>query len=98
MPFIEKLANCKRDDGVNGVSVVINFLGRRVQPIKERVHPAFEYTGRGDMTRESVEPWKGSALGVRVTSLFQNDVDVVATYRPAGYHLVNSPAQVCPCL
>ena len=33
--LIKKLADFKRDDGVNGVGVVIKFLGHRVQPIKD---------------------------------------------------------------
>jgi len=33
--LIEKLAACKKGEGVNGVRVVVNFLGRRVQPIKD---------------------------------------------------------------
>ena len=68
--LVERLAACKKDEGVNGVRVVLNFLSRRVQPIKDQVHPASEYTGREDSTRESIEPWKGSELGVQVASLF----------------------------
>jgi hypothetical protein len=33
--------------------VALNFIGRRVQPCKERVHPLYEYSGSGDPTRES---------------------------------------------
>ena len=80
--LVDRLANCRRDDGVDGVSVVINFLDRQVQPIKERVHPASDYTGRGDPTRESAEPWKESELGVQAASLFQSDVDMLAAERP----------------
>ena len=59
--LVKKLAVCKGED-VNGVEVVINFLGHRVQPIKDRVHPATEYMGKGDPTRESSEPWQGTKL------------------------------------
>src|SRR6266540_3574349 len=31
--LLEKLKACKRDDGVNGVSMVINFLGRRAEEV-----------------------------------------------------------------
>ena len=48
-----------------------------------------EYTGRGDSTRVSSEPWQGSELGIRVASLFQSDVDVLNAERPKGYRLVN---------
>src|SRR6266540_2864613 len=93
--LVDRLADYKRDDGVNRVGVVINFLDPRVQPIKEQVHLMSEYTGKGDSTRESAEPWKGSELGVRVASLFQNNMDVLAAQCPKGYHLVNSPDEVC---
>jgi hypothetical protein len=33
--------------------VALNFICRRVQPYKERVHPLYEYSGSGDPTRES---------------------------------------------
>jgi hypothetical protein len=33
--------------------VALNFIYRRVQPCKERVHPLYEYTRLNDPTRES---------------------------------------------
>ena len=92
--LVKKLAVC-RSEGVNGVRVVINFLGRRVQPIKDRVHPATEYTGRGGPTRESSEPWQGMELLSRVVSLFHPDVDVLNAKRPKGYSLADPPNEVC---
>ena len=53
--LLEKLATYKLEEGLNGISVVRSFLGRRIQPIKERVHPANEYEGVQDVTRESPE-------------------------------------------
>src|SRR6266508_3853256 len=91
--LVEKLAVCK-SEGVNGVGVVINFLGRRVQPIKDRVHPATEYTGGGDSTRESFEPWQGMELYSQVASLFSSDVNVIAAERPKGYSLADPPDEV----
>jgi len=69
--LLEKLKACKRDVGVNGVGVVRNFLGRRVQPIKEWIHPAYEYTGLKDLTWESAKKWKARTLNARVAALFQ---------------------------
>jgi hypothetical protein len=34
-------------------TVALNFICRRVQPCKERVHPLYEYSGSGDPTWES---------------------------------------------
>ena len=43
--LLKPLEECKESDEVNGVGVVRNFIGRRIQPIKERVHPSYEYKG-----------------------------------------------------
>jgi hypothetical protein len=40
---------------IDGPIVVTNFIFRRVQPCKDRVHPMYEYSGSDDMTRESLE-------------------------------------------
>jgi hypothetical protein len=37
-----------KDQGLSGVGVVASFIRRRVQPLKERVHYGFEYTGYQD--------------------------------------------------
>src|SRR5436190_2147560 len=59
-----------------GVAVVRSFIKRRVQPIKERDHLAYEYSGRKDPTRELPSLWVPKALDARVLSLFQKDVIV----------------------
>jgi hypothetical protein len=38
---------------LDGPTVALNFICRRVQPCKERVHELYEYSGSGDPTRES---------------------------------------------
>ena len=93
--LLERLEVYKKDDGVNGVGVVRSFVGRRIQPIKERVHLAFDYDGTQDTTRESPKLWKKDALDARVASLFQGDVKVSAAKHSPGYHLRNPPDQVC---
>ena len=39
----------------NSRLVAASFIVRRVQPYKERVHPAFEFKGETDGTRERPE-------------------------------------------
>ena len=41
---------------VDGVIVAMNFTFRRCQPSKERAHPAYEFWGDTDGTREVPEP------------------------------------------
>ena len=93
--LLKRLEDIKISDGVSGVAVVKNFIGRRTQPIKERVHPAYEYEGPKDPTQESPDPWGIKALNDRVSSLFQNDVNVKDAPRPAGFTLKNLPDRVC---
>jgi hypothetical protein len=38
---------------LEGPTVALNFIYRRVQPGKEWVRPLYEYSGSGDPTRES---------------------------------------------
>jgi hypothetical protein len=40
---------------IDGPYVAANYMFRRVQPCKDRVHPMFEYTGTADPTRETLE-------------------------------------------
>ncbi|KAG8091103.1 hypothetical protein GUJ93_ZPchr0011g28064 [Zizania palustris] len=35
--------------------MALNFVLHWVQPLKQRIYPAFEYSGLGDLTRERVE-------------------------------------------
>jgi hypothetical protein len=49
-PFLNQIRSMK-DQGLRRVGVVASFIRRRVQPLKDRVHYNFEYTGCQDPTR-----------------------------------------------
>jgi hypothetical protein len=53
MVQVEELLRMFDRNRLDGPTVVLNFIYRRVQPCKERVHPLYEYSGLGDPTRES---------------------------------------------
>ena len=55
--LLARLEAIKIVDQLSGVAVVRDFIQRRIQPIKERNHPAYEYSGREDPTRESPSVW-----------------------------------------
>src|SRR5438128_12062021 len=93
--LLEKLAAYKSEEGLNGISVVRNFLGRRIQPIKERVHPAYEYEGIQDATRDHPERWTHEEMSDRLKSLFQNADDIKNVPRLRGLHVNNPPEEVC---
>ncbi len=42
-----------RVQGLLGYEVVADFVGRRIQPLQARAHPAFDYSGPEDATRVS---------------------------------------------
>jgi hypothetical protein len=48
---LELVSNMK-SPGVTGAAVARSFCRRMIQPIKDRVHPAYEYYGQSDPTCE----------------------------------------------
>jgi hypothetical protein len=50
-PVLALIGKLKKQ-GVIGASVARSFCRRMIQPIKDRVHPAYEYVGQSDPTRE----------------------------------------------
>jgi hypothetical protein len=55
---------------LDGLSVVGNFISRRIQLCQARVHPAYEYQGRMDPTRMRNEDLKPKEVKIRVQDLF----------------------------
>jgi hypothetical protein len=47
-----ELVNDLKERGVTGASIARSFCQRLIQPIKDRVHPAYEYLGQSDPTLE----------------------------------------------
>src|SRR6266540_1564662 len=92
--LLERLEAVKVADQLSGVVVVKGFIKRRIQPIKERDHPAYEYSGREDPTRESSGMWVPRALDARTSSLFQKDVAVRNIPLPEGFKLERPPNRV----
>jgi hypothetical protein len=53
MVQLEKLLGMIDRRQLDGPTIALNFISRRVQPCKEWVHPLYEYSRSGDPTRES---------------------------------------------
>ena len=49
-PFLDRISILKQQ-GLTGFDIVSSFLHRRVQPLKEREHLGFEYSGAKDPSR-----------------------------------------------
>jgi hypothetical protein len=47
-----ELVSDMKKHGVTGATMVRSFYRRMIQPIKDRVHSAYEYCGQSDPTRE----------------------------------------------
>src|SRR6266542_3602003 len=93
--LLEKLTTYKSEEGLNGISIVRSFLGRRIQPIKERVHPAYEYEAVQDTTLESPDRWTKEEMFDQLKSLFQNVGDIKTAPHLGGFHVNNPPDEVC---
>ena len=55
---------------VQGSTVAMLFMVRWCQPIKQRDHPGYEYTGDDDGTREVTEPISAQEFERRQNELF----------------------------
>nr|CAH66270.1 OSIGBa0136B09.6 [Oryza sativa] len=52
--------------GLSGYEVAADFIGRWIQPLQARDHPAFDYSGPEDTTRVSPRGLSSEAVGHRV--------------------------------
>ena len=55
MEQVRELLGLIKGMSTNGRSVAVSFIVCRIQPYKERAHPAFEFKGETDGTRERSE-------------------------------------------
>ena len=67
----------RKGEGITGVGTVLNFIHRRVLPIKDRVHPG----------SESASLWTEEEMIHRVKSLFAGHVEVSNEGCPPAYSL-----------
>jgi hypothetical protein len=95
MVQVEELLRMFDKNRLDGPTVVLNFIYRRVQPCKERVHPLYEYSGSDDPTRESgrnlmhdeVNWWLAQLFDLLGYWLLPNTMKV--------FELIAPPPQVC---
>jgi hypothetical protein len=60
--------------GVTGALVARSFCRRLIQPIKDRVHPAYEYWGQTDPTREVNRKVSKEEMAARVSKIYSGKV------------------------
>jgi hypothetical protein len=62
--------------GVTGAAVARSFCRRMIQPIQDRVHPAYEYCGQSDPTRDVNRKVSREEMAARVSQIYFGKVKV----------------------
>jgi hypothetical protein len=71
-----ELVSDMKNQGVTGAVVARSFCRRMIQPIKDRVHPAYEYCGQSDPTREVNRKVSKEEMAARVSQIYSGKVKV----------------------
>jgi hypothetical protein len=74
-PVLELLSELKKQ-GVIGAVMARSFCRRMIQPIKDRVHPAYEYWRQSDPTREVNRMVSKEEMAARVSQIYSGKVKV----------------------
>jgi hypothetical protein len=86
--LLEDLAKLKAE-GLTGGEVAISFIRRLLQPIQDRVHPAYEYWGQSDPTRVVRRKVSKEEMAARAKNIFvgrirnQECPKVLSVYQPS---------------
>lgn len=73
MVEVQELLQLFNKQRLDGLMMVANWVYKRVQPCKERVHPMYEYESVGDATRESPDALGVDECNLRLVKLFVMD-------------------------
>jgi hypothetical protein len=76
LKLVLELVNELKKQGVTGAAVARSFCRRMIQPIKDRVHPAYEYWGQSDPTREVNRKVSKEEMTARVSLMYSGKVKV----------------------
>ena len=94
MEQVKELLGLIKGMKTNGGLVAVSFIVRRVQPYKERAHPAFEFKGETDGTQERPEMLSRDVVEEQAVELFA----LFASFSMSGYtkpfNCKNLPPQV----
>jgi hypothetical protein len=81
--------------GLTGVAVMNNYASRRLQPLKERAHFAYEYAGLDfDTIREVPEPAPAEDLLDRIRSYLALGTHITSRWASPPFNLANPPLEV----
>jgi hypothetical protein len=71
-----ELVSDMKKRGVTGAAVVRSFCRRMIRPIKDRVHPTYEYCGQLDPTREVNRKVSKEEMAARLSQMYSGKVKV----------------------
>jgi hypothetical protein len=71
-----ELVSDMKKRGVTGAAVARSFCRWMIQPIKDRVHPTYEYCGQSDPTREVNHKVSKEETATRVSQMYSGKVKV----------------------
>ena len=94
MEQVRELLGLIKGMKTNGGLVAASFIVRRIQPYKERAHPAFEFKGETDRTRERSEMLSRDVVQERAAELFAPLASFNLPGQTKPFHCKNLPPQV----
>ena len=89
--LLAKIAQ-KKAQGLTAERVAFSFMKRRVQPLMQREHLGFEYTGADDGSRLSAEEISDDLVMERLQKIFKNLHEIPAAVQE--YSADNPPRMV----
>jgi hypothetical protein len=96
MVQVEELLGMFDRNRLDRPMVALNFICRRVQPCKERLHPLYDYSGSNDPTRESTRNLTRDEVNWWLAQLFDLSRYRLLSNAMKAYKLTAPPPQVCP--
>jgi hypothetical protein len=89
---LEIVGDTKRR-GVTGATVARSSCRRMIQPIKDRVHPVYEYCGQSDPTREVNRKASKEEMAARVSQMYFGKVKVKKCLRAHSWKWPADPVR-----
>ena len=81
-------------NNLDGVGVAINFIIHQIQSSMERFHPAYEYTGDKDTTREAPKKISKGDAYICLLELFSSNTKLSNMGQRLAYSIMNPPPLV----
>jgi hypothetical protein len=71
-----ELVSDMKEQGVTGAAVARSFCRRMIQPMRDKVHPTYEYCGQSDPTRKVNRKVSKEEMAARVSHMYSGKVKV----------------------